>query len=120
MTARWHAALGYALIGRELDLAEPGRPDPESLVAALADAGWPGDKIEEHARGLVAAEISWPHQVPVALRTGCGAAQMAAALRSVRKLLGLANLEVRPPSGRQKLNPDEVRLMREVPPHHGS
>ena len=120
MTGRWHAALAYALIGRELDLEERGRPDPEALVSALAEAGWPAGRIEGHARGLVAAEESWPHQVPVALRSGCGAAQMAAALRLVRKLLGLAQLEVRPPSGWRKLNADEVRLMREVPPHHGS
>lgn len=120
MTARWHAALGYALIGCELDLEERGRPDPESLVGALAEAGWPVGRIEEHARGLVAAEVSWPHQVPVSLRAGCGAAQMAASLRLARSLLGLANLEVRPPSGRRKLNADELRLMQEVPPHHGS
>ena len=120
MTARWQAALGYALTGSELDLEEPGHPDPESLVSALANAGWPADRIEEHARGLVAAESSWPHQVPVALRTGCGAAQMAASLRLARRLLGLANLEVRPPSGRRTLDADEVRLMRDVPPHHGS
>jgi hypothetical protein len=35
-------------------------------------------------------------------------------------LLQLTTLEVRPPSGRSRLNPDEERLMREVPPHHGS
>jgi hypothetical protein len=58
--------------------------------------------------------------VPDALRAGCGAAQLAAALRVARELLDLASLEVRPPSGRRKLNPDEQRLMRDVPPHHGS
>ncbi|MGV8910116.1 MAG: hypothetical protein ACOH1Y_14135 [Propionicimonas sp.] len=120
MTPRWQAALAYALVGCELDLDESGHPDPEALVAALAGAGWPAGQIDEHARGLVAAEESWPHQVPVGLRAGCGAAQMAAALRAARTLLGLAHLEVRAPSGRRKLNADELRLMREVPPHHGS
>lgn len=120
MTARWQAALGYALTGDELELAETGRPDPVSLVTVLADAGWPAERVEHHARGRMAAEASWPHQVPARLRAGCGAAQLAAALRLVRELLDLANLEVRPPSGRAKLNPDEERLMRDVPPHHGS
>ena len=120
MTARWQAAVGYALTGDELVLAETGRPDPVSLVTALADAGWPAERVEDHARGLVVAEAPWPHQVPAALRAGCGAAQLAAALRLARELLELSDFEVRPPSGRLKLNPDEERLMRDVPPHHGS
>ena len=120
MTGRWQAALGYALTGDELEFAETGRPDPVSLVTALADAGWPAQRLEDHARGLAAAEASWPYQVPPALRAGCGAAQLAAALRVARELLDLSNLEVRPPSGRLTLNPDEERLMRDVPPHHGS
>jgi hypothetical protein len=89
-------------------------------VAGLAQAGWTPERIGNHAHGLVAAEVAWPQQVPADLRAGCGAAQFAAALRLARELLGLANLEVRPPSGRAKLNLDEERLMREVPPHHGS
>jgi len=120
VTARWQAALGCALTGQELDLPEAGRPDPGSLVNDLAEAGWTVERIGSHARGLVAAEEAWPHQVPGRLRAGCGAAQLAAALRQARELLDLAGLEVRPPSGRLVLNPDEERLMREVPPHHGS
>ncbi|HEX5336687.1 MAG TPA: hypothetical protein VFW55_12450 [Propionicimonas sp.] len=120
MTARWHAALGFALTGHDLELAEPGRPDPEALLEDLEAAGWPSSRLGEHARERAAAEFAWPHAVPAALRAGCGAAQLAAALRATRELLGLTTLEVRPPSGRLKLNPDEERLMREVPPHHGS
>lgn len=120
MTARWQAALGYALTGCELELVEPGRPDPQALVEGLDAAGWPASRVAEHAREQVAAESTWPHAVPTALRAGCGAAQFAAALGRARELLRLTTLEVRPPSGRLKLNPDEERLMREVPPHHGS
>ena len=120
MTCRWHAALGYALTGCELELAEPRRPDPQALVAGLDAAGWPASRVGEHARERVADEFAWPHAVPPTLRYGCGAAQFAAALRAVRDLLGLTTLEVRPPTRRSTLNPDEVRLMREVPPHHGS
>ena len=120
MTARWQAALGFALTGEELELAEPGRPDPKALVEGLEAAGWPASRVGEHARERAAAESAWPHAVPAPLREGCGAAQLAAALRATRELLQLTTLEVRPPSGRSRLNPDEERLMREVPPHHGS
>lgn len=120
MTARWQAALGYALTGCELELAEPGRPDPLALVAGLDAAGWPASRVGEHARERAADEAAWPHAVPARLRAGCGAAQLAAALRAARELLQLTSLEVRPPSGRLRLDPDEQRLMREVPPHHGS
>ncbi|MCC6496202.1 MAG: hypothetical protein IT193_08075 [Propionibacteriaceae bacterium] len=120
MSGRWQTALGFALTGCELELAEPGRPDPVALVSALEAAGWPADRMGAHARSRVAAELPWPHDVPADLRAGCGAAQFAAALRQARELLDLANLEVRPPSGRRQLNADELRLMRDVPPHHGS
>ena len=72
------------------------------------------------ARTELAAERIWPHPVPAGLRAGCGAAQLAAALGRARELLGLSTLETRGPSARTKLNADELRLMREVPPHHGS
>lgn len=118
MSGRWHAALGYALVGVELDLPEPGAPDPAALVAALADADWPSERIATHARVEVAADRTWPHPVPASLRAGCGAAQFAAALGAARALLGLATLETRPPSRRRTLTADEQRLLREVPPHH--
>jgi hypothetical protein len=118
VSGRWHAALGYALVGVEFDLAEPGAPDPSALVAALADAGWPSERIAAHARTEVAAERTWPHPVPAPLRTGCGAAQLAAALGAARAELGLSALETRPPSRRRALTADEQRLLREVPPHH--
>lgn len=120
MTARWQAAVGYALTGDELTLAELGRPEPEMLIDALAAAGWPADRVGDHARQVLTAEQVWPHPVPSGLKAGCGAAQFAAALGRARELLGLATLETRAPSTRTRLNADELRLMREVPPHHGS
>ena len=120
MTTRWQAAICYALTGCERELVEPGRPDLEALLEALSAAGWPASRVGDHARERVAAELAWPHPVPATLREGCGAAQFAAALRLAREMLNLTSLEVRPPSGRSTLNPDEERLMREVPPHHGS
>jgi hypothetical protein len=120
VTARWQAALGYALTGCHVELAEPGHPDPQALVDELEANGWPAFRVGEHARETAAAETAWPHAVPAALREGCGAAQLAASLRAARDLLHLTTLEERIPSRRTKLNPDEQRLMREVPPHHGS
>ena len=120
MNGRWHAALGYALTGSELDLTEPGAPDPARLVIDLAVTGWPRERIAAHALDEVAAERPWPHPVPAELRSGCGAAQFAAALGRARQLLDLVTLETRPPSGRRTLDRDEERLLRDVPPHHGS
>lgn len=119
-TPRWHAAIGYALVGEELGLPEPGHPVPSVLVDDLAAAGWPGARITGHARQRVAGERPWPHRIPSRLRRGLGAAQLYAALGTTRDLLGLVTLETRRPSHRTQLNPDEVRLLRDVPPHHGS
>ncbi len=115
---RWHAALGYALVGEELAPAETGRPDPEQLVAQLAAAGWDAGRIAAHAHDRAGAEQPWPHPIPDALRQGCGAAQLFAALGRARGLLGLMTLETRGPSARTRLDADEQRLLRDVPPHY--
>lgn len=120
MSPRWHAAISFALIGVELEVDEPGQPDPDALATALAARGWTGDRIAGHARVRLEAGMPWPHPVPVALREGCGAAQLRAALGAARAALGIATLVTRNPSVRTRLTPDEVRLLREVPPHHGS
>lgn len=119
MSARWHSALAFALTTVELDLPGTQQPDPEVVLAKLAEAGWSAGRIGEHARAVLAAEQPWPHSVPAQLRLGCGPAQFHAALAKCRALLDLQTMETRPPSGRNRLNPDEERLMREVPPHHG-
>jgi hypothetical protein len=120
VSGRWHAALGYALTGEDLPVGEATGPDVPALVAELSAAGWPGERIAEHARARAAAGEGWPHQIPRHLRQGCGAAQLAAALGAARSLLGLTTLETRAPSGRTRLDADEQRLIREKPPHHGS
>lgn len=120
MSPRWHAAVGFALVGEQLEVDEPGRPDPDALAEALVARGWTGDRIAAHAQARLAAGLPWPHPVAVALRQGCGAAQLQAALGATRVALGIATLVTRNPSVRTRLTPDEVRLLREVPPHHGS
>jgi len=119
VSARWQSALAYALTAVELNLAETQQPDPEAVLAELAGVSWGAERIGEHARAVLAAEQPWPHPVPAQLRLGCGPAQLHAALTKCRALLDLQTMETRPPSGRSRLNPDEERLMREVPPHHG-
>ena len=120
MSPGWQAAIGYALVGEEFHLDEPGRPDPEALAASLATLGWTGERVRDLALTRAASGLPWPHPVPPQLRQGCGAAQLSAALAATRAALGITTLDTRPPSGRTALTPDEVRLLREVPPHHGS
>ena len=115
---RWHAAIGYALVGEELALDEPGAPDAALLVSQLAAAGWDAGRIAAHARATAEAEQPWPHRIPSPLRAGCGAAQLHAALGRARALLDVVTLETRGPSGRTALNADEQRLLRDVPPHY--
>lgn len=117
---RWHAALAAALVGEDLDLPEPGRPQLDTLLADLARAGWTGDRIGQHVATAIATGQAWPHPIPPQVRAGCGAAQLHAAIAAAREQLGLGSLEVRVPSRRSRLDPDEQRLLREVPPHHGS
>lgn len=120
MSAAWHTALGFALTGEEFELPATAQPEVDTLLAQLAEHGWTADRLGAHARDTAAAERPWPHQVPDRLRADCGPAQFHAALNRARSALGLVVLETRPPSVRQHLNADEQRLMREVPPHHGS
>ncbi len=118
MIGRWQASIAYALIGVELVLDEAGGPDARAVVAALVENGWTAKQIGAHVREVVAAEHSWPHPVPERLRHGCGPAQLHALITEARGLLDLTTMEVRPPSRRILLNPDERRLLDEVPPHH--
>lgn len=118
MSGRWQSAIGYALVGTELALDEPGRADPRAVLAALTALGWSRERIAAHAHDTVEAEQPWPHAVPPELRDGCGPAQLHAAVTRARELAGLATLDVRPPSRRTRLTADERRLLAEVPPHH--
>lgn len=119
MTAAWHGALFWALTGTNADLGEQGSPDLAEVGAALAASGWSDERLHRHALDAVAAGEPWPHPVPDALRAGLGAAQFHAALGRLRAQHGLDVLVVLPPSQRTRLNPEERRLMVDVPPHYG-
>ena len=118
--SRWQAATAFALVGEVVELPEPGGPDVDGLVLGLAAAGWPAARIAELARGELSVEGVWPFPVPAELRQGLGAAQFAAAVAAARRELGVADLVVRVRGGRTRLTADELRLLADVPPHHGN
>lgn len=118
MSAAWHRAIAWALVGEELDLGVQDLPDPQELAAQLATRGWTPERVR--ARALAAHdEQAWPFPVPDAVRSGLGAAQLHAAIAAARAHFGLQVFEVRPPSRRTTLDADERRLMSDVPPHFG-
>lgn len=119
MSPGWHRALAFALTGERLDIAEQDAPRPAGLVAELSALGWDAEALAAHALAALARQEPWPHPVPADLRAGLGAAQLHAALGSVRAALGLEVLERRAPSNRTRLDADERRLVADVPPHFG-
>jgi len=103
----WHQALAYVVTGRRYpELGRQERPD----VAQVA----------EFLRQRPPEPASDPAQpVPADLSAGLGAAQLWAAVAELRRLLE-PDHPARPTVGRDRpLTPDEERLLREVPPHHG-
>lgn len=104
----WHAALGFALTGEWVDLPPAELPDPEALLAQLADAGWSGARLAEAARQ--------PRQVPADIVAALGAAQFWAMLVDLRRRVG-ATSEVRQPAASRPLTADERRLADDRPPH---
>lgn len=104
----WHQALAYALTGRRLGaLGWQPRPDPSGLAEVIrAEIGPIGP-------------ASQAHPVPADLRRGIGAAQFVAALSQLRALLG-QHASPAPVVSDRVPNAEERRLLRDVPPHHGS
>ncbi|MDR0286004.1 MAG: hypothetical protein LBI33_14120 [Propionibacteriaceae bacterium] len=117
MVPQFDSLLAYALTGEPLAL--PATWDTAALLAALAAAGWPAERLGSHARARWEVGLPWPHPLPPDSLGGIGAAQWYAGLQAVRTALGL-EVEVRPPSRRTSLTADERRLLADVPPHHGS
>ncbi|WP_344809637.1 hypothetical protein [Microlunatus ginsengisoli] len=118
---RWHQALGYALLGRvDPALGTQDRPDPAALMADLDrryESGRQG-LLDAVARARAGAG-GWPYVVPDDLRAGLGAAQFAAALGELRRVLG-AEGGPRLVLSDRRLDAAEQALLRDVPPHHGS
>jgi len=119
---RWNAALAYAITGQRWDdLDETGMPE----LATVADEI--GRRFAGGIAGLrhqIAATVQeggrWPYELPAGLREGLGAAQWLAALAGVRELLSVGPQPDRPVLSDREPDADEQRLLRDVPPHHGT
>lgn len=104
----WHQALLFALTGvRDPGLGRQDRPDVVRLAELLRD------RLPEDLPAT-----SGPHPLPPDLAVGIGPAQLAAALTELRTRLRLDRRPVPPVVADRPLTPDELRLLREVPPHH--
>lgn len=113
----WHRALAYAVLGEVIDgLGTQPVPDVRALAAQLRTHH--GERVARVVAERQAAELPWPYPVPAELMTGIGFAQFAAALRGLQSALDLSAYPAAPPAAARPLTPDEVRLLREVPPHH--
>lgn len=113
----WHRALAYAVLGEVFgDLGTQPVPDVRALAAQLRTHH--SERVASVVAERQAAEMPWPYPVPAELMAGIGFAQFAAALRSLQAALGLSAFPAAPPAAARALTADEVRLLREVPPHH--
>ncbi len=119
---RWHQALAYALLGQTYpSLGTQRQPDLGALVERL-DELFPGGRSGLN-RAVAAARGAdgpgWPRVVPNELRAGLGPAQFTAALGELRRRLVLDGGPRRTLSARSPDAADQ-KLLRDVPPHHGS
>ncbi|MDR1710768.1 MAG: hypothetical protein LBR58_02765 [Propionibacteriaceae bacterium] len=107
-------ALAFALTGEDLPVVVGALP------RQLAALGWDADRIADQARSRLDGGEVWPWPPPREWVAEVGWAEFAASLQALREELGCWTLHVAAPSSRTKLNADELRLIQEVPPHHGS
>ena len=119
---RWNAALAYAITGQRWDdLDESGTPELSTVAREIGHRS-PGGIVG--LRQQVAAVLQdgrrWPYELPADLREGLGAAQWLAALAGLRELLSVGPQPDRPVLSDRKPDADEQRLLRDVPPHHGT
>lgn len=106
----WHQALAYAVSGRRYP--ELGRQDSPDVAA-----------VASFLRGQLPAggpPVGYP--LPPELTRGIGPAQFSAAVAALRDRLdpGGGSPSAVPVVADRPLSADEQRLLREVPPHHGS
>ncbi|MBA8794649.1 hypothetical protein FHX74_002268 [Friedmanniella endophytica] len=118
--APWDRALGWALTGHDHpDWPDAVAPDLDRVLARLAEAGESPVAAQADAR---ATGQPWPHPVPDRLRAGLGAAQLAALMTELMTELqrrGLPQASQRAPVIKDRApGPDELRLLRDVPPHY--
>lgn len=104
----WHQALAYAVTGRRYpELGRQDRPDVEQVAEFLRP------RLADRAPGP-------PQPVPPDLVVGLGPAQLQAAVAELRRRLGPGQPRPRTGGADRPLTAEEQRLLRDVPPHHGS
>lgn len=110
-------ALAHALTSQRV--ITDGADEPltaERVVQALADSGWPAQRLRDHRAACQAERQPWPHQVPAGLVGSWG--QFHSLLQRVRRELGLDGLHQTVHTGTKVLGPAERRLLADKPPHH--
>jgi hypothetical protein len=120
-TAAWHCALCYAITGvRFDDLGAQSGPDPD-FVADVVAARVPGgaETIMADVGRRRAAGQSWPYPLPEDLAAGLGPAQWSAALDALRRRMGIDRPVHRVVRRPQPPDRDDLRLLQQLPPHHG-
>ncbi len=106
-------AVAYALTGTWHTLAAG------PLAEVLATAGVTAEVSRAEAARRMAIGQSWPLLVPADRRPGVSAAQLQACLYEVRREWGLLG-DHQPRPQPRPLTDAERRLLRDVPPHHGT
>ena len=112
----WHQALAYAVTGRRLqELGRQARPDLAWLTDYLSRLTGGTDP------NAPAADPPADGRVPADLMDGIGPAQFWAALRELRDGLDRAGPDQdQPVVADRPWSAEELRLMADRPPHHGS
>lgn len=115
-SAPWHQSLVFALLGeRHPGLGQQPAPDLAELDRWLHEDGRLAAVRE---RWTERRRTGLPSPFPLPDDLAVPPAQFTAALRVLRVRLGLVETAA-PPAPHRPLTADDVRLVRDVPPHHG-
>lgn len=121
--AAWDSALCFAITGvwRD-DLGLQPAPDLDRVHEVIIDGTAGGEQaIRADAAQRRRAGLAWPYPLPAGAAAGSHPAQWLAALGALRRRLGVDQpVRHRHSTQRSCPDPDELRLLRERPPHHGS
>lgn len=119
MDERWLTAVGLALTGEQIEASASGPVHGSDAAAWLLEHGWPPERVQQHRHDMVDQEVLWPHALPADLLGRGTAAQFHALLEECRTLLGVSGAVSRMRPAETHLTPDDLRLIAELPPHHG-
>ncbi len=109
-------AVAFALVGRRLAAGDDSA-DPRRIMEHLASLGVDAASVAAVQQERRAASLPWPFPLPEDVAVN-SPAQLKAVLDAVRTELGVGG-----PSPvvavKRRPSADELRLIQEVPPHHG-